>query len=166
MRRTNTRRRSSVRSGNTYPSQKGLHRTAYQKEEYHDATVGSCLPGASGSPPLYSWVTRTTGPAKLTQKERRAERKAGETAQESVTPAAKSGPLRALRVIERNIWRNGVLTVKSHPPANKGGNKPTPSVEAVPQRPTPRQLGTRHPSAAAAPRGSGPKARTLAAAPP
>ena len=50
--------------------------------------------------PLYSWVTRTPGPAKHTQKERRVKRKDGETAQKTVTPAVISGPVRALCVIE------------------------------------------------------------------
>ena len=57
--------------------------------------------------PLYSWVTRAPGLAKPTQKEKRAKRKAGETARKTVTPAAKSGLLRALRVVERKRGRDG-----------------------------------------------------------
>ena len=109
---------------------------------------------ATAEDPLYSWVTRTPGPAKPTQKERRVKRKAGEAARKTVTPAAKSRPLRALRAVERKRGRDGVQAVTSRLPvlAKRGDKKPTPSVGAVPQRPAPRQLGARHTSAAAEPR--------------
>ena len=143
LRRTNTQRRLSVRNGNTYPPQKG--------------STWDCLP--DGGRPRYSSgklpsrrqqkVPCTRGSAARRGRPNPHKRRGGrsgrlnKTARKMVTPAAKSGPLRALRVVKRKRWRDGVQAVATPPSISKKGRQKTdaPPVEAVPQRPTPRQLG-------------------------
>ena len=97
---------------------KGLHGTACQTEEDHDAAVGSCLPGASGRSPVLMGRPHVEAGQTHTEGEV-GEAESWRNGTKKVTPDEKSEPLRALRVVEIKRGRDGALTVKSHTSAKK-----------------------------------------------